>query len=176
MSPHPADPAAYGYPGDPWAYGQAGQFSTGEPTLDQPYYGIALVPAVKRALRKYARFDGRASRSEYWWFFLAKYAVLVGLGVLNGIQQTLFGRPNPDGSTQVNALGAVLLVLLFLLFFGLVVPSLSLLVRRLHDSNLSAWLILLNLFPVMGTVVLHALALAASSPEGARFDRRPVTY
>lgn len=158
----------------PGVSGQAPSYS-GEPTLDQPYYGIKLAPAVKRALRcvSTARFDGRASRSEYWWFFLAKYAVLVGLGVLDGIQQALFGRPNADGSTQVTALGVVLLVLLFLIYFGLIVPSLSLLARRLRDVDVSAWMVLLNLVFVIGSIVLHVVAMAPSSPNGVRFDRRP---
>ena len=45
--------------------------------LAYPAYGIGFGAAVKRAFQKYARFDGRASRSEYWWFTLA-YTV-VGL-------------------------------------------------------------------------------------------------
>lgn len=62
----------------------------------------------------------------------------------------------------------------FLLFAGLwlivtVIPGFTVAVRRLHDSNLSAWWVLLVLVPI-GSFVLLLLATRRSRPEGARFD------
>ena len=74
-----------GYGQNPYGQGYAvpayGSQATGDPgTLDLPYYGIGFIPAIKRAFSKYARFDGRASRGEYWWWvlFLAIVGIVLG--------------------------------------------------------------------------------------------------
>ena len=61
--------------------------TTFEPPLDWPHYGIRFLPAVRRVFDKYATFNGRASRSEYWWWVLANtivgtilYPLTFGLG------------------------------------------------------------------------------------------------
>ena len=88
-----------------------------------------FVTAVKTCFNNYVKFEGRASRPEFWWFMLF---CLVG-GMVAGI----FGR-------TLNGL------------FNLVVllPSLAVGARRLHDINKSAWFLLLWLVPVVGWVIL----------------------
>ena len=164
----------YGYPQQqPWAGPQPGYDPSREPTIDEPYYGIKPIAALKRGFVKYARFDGRASRSEYWWFVLLTTVVvgIVGSGV--GLSSVVFGEKRGDGSYSVPPLGLVFLGLLFLLLLALVIPTLSLLFRRLHDGNFSGWMILLRLFPGVGDMILTIFAILPSSPAGARFDRYP---
>lgn len=102
-----------------------------------------FVPAVKAALNKFATFSGRASRSEYWWFYLFTYLISVTGSVLTGLLP-LFG-----------------------LFFGLiilalVVPTLSVTVRRLHDTGKSGWWILLtSVAPTMLLIPVVFSAIAA---------------
>ena len=127
------------------------------PGLDFPYYGAPPVEAVKRVFQKYAVFTGRASRSEYWWWFLAS---ALASTVLNSISPT-FANGQVTGSS---ALGGIW-------FLATVVPSLAVAVRRLHDANFSGWLLLLAIIPVLGWIVLIVLLVQRENPMGQRFDR-----
>ncbi|MFC4396264.1 DUF805 domain-containing protein [Arthrobacter sedimenti] len=102
------------------------------PALEFPYYGAPPVEAVKRVFQKYAVFTGRASRSEYWWWFLASG---LASAVLNSISPTIINGQ----ITGSSALGGIW-------FLATVIPSLAVAVRRLHDANLSGWLLLLTLY------------------------------
>ena len=85
---------------------------------------------------KYVNFEGRASRSDYWWFVL--YAVLVNI-VTIGLDIAVFGTIG-----IVNTLAQVAL------FF----PHLSVGVRRLHDTGRSGWWLLIGLIPFLGAIIL----------------------
>ncbi|MFL6064331.1 MAG: DUF805 domain-containing protein [Friedmanniella sp.] len=155
----------YGAPAYGYGYGPIAPGAGGEPSLDEPYYGISFGGAIKRGFAKYARFDGRASRSEYWWWVLASSVVF---GLLAGV---LGGTSADAGSpSAVTSLFAIVLVLGLL---AIIVPSIAVTVRRLHDADLSGWLYLLTLIPYAGSLVLLVLTLLPSKPSGARFDRRP---
>ncbi|SDS17387.1 Uncharacterized membrane protein YhaH, DUF805 family [Friedmanniella luteola] len=179
------DPAGYGQQGygqqgygqDPYAqtsgqggYGQAWPATPGgTPTLDQPWYGIGPVDAVKRAFQKYARFDGRASRSEYWWFVLATTI----LSLILYIPFVAVAASAESGSDDVPAGAVVLGIIAVLVLLAVVVPSIAVTVRRLHDAGFSGWLYLVNLVPYVGSLVILILTILPSKPEGARYDRRP---
>lgn len=83
--------------------------------------------AIRVCLRKYFTFSGRASRSEYWYFFL--FAVLVGIatGILDALLFGIGFTSDPSGPT--NNVSSLLLLL----------PSLTVAWRRLHDINRSGW-------------------------------------
>jgi len=129
------------------------------PPLELPYYGAPPVDAVKRIFQKYAVFSGRASRSEYWWWFLASG---LASAVLNSISPTVVNGQ----VTGSSALGG-------LWFLATVVPSLAVAARRLHDVNLSAWMLLLALIPVLGWIALIVLLAQRENPYGQRFDKYP---
>lgn len=94
--------------------------------------------AVRTCLKvKYNDFNGRAARSEYWYFVL--FYVVVSL-VLNTI-----------GSFISPIVGLVLSILLSLAFL---LPSLGVAVRRLHDMNKRGWWLLICLVPFLGGLVL----------------------
>jgi uncharacterized membrane protein YhaH (DUF805 family) len=97
---------------------------------------MELGESVKRNLTTsaYAQFSGRASRSEYWWFFLGSFLIGIALGVIDA------------------ALGSAVLTSLFVL--GIIIPSIALNVRRLHDTGRSGWYVLLSLIPLFGPLVL----------------------
>lgn len=94
-----------------------------------------------RALGKYATFSGRASRAEYWYFFLAVLVLNLGLAVLSLIFSDSFLGDLLDG------LSTVFLVLML-------IPSLSIGVRRLHDINKSGWWYLVVFVPLIGPLLL----------------------
>jgi len=83
-------------------------------------YQMSFQDAVKICLHKYADFKGRASRAEYWWFYVFTTLITMGLGLI---------------SESVSLLAS-------LAFF---LPSLAVAVRRLHDRGSSGWWVLLPL-------------------------------
>ena len=98
--------------------------------------------AVARCIVKYANFNGRARRSEYWWFYLAFLLVVI---VLNFVSRALGGI-------------AVLAVLLPMLAAG---------ARRLHDLNRSGWWLLLQLTGVGAIGLLVLLAWPSQKDDQA---------
>jgi uncharacterized membrane protein YhaH (DUF805 family) len=108
---------------------------------------MTFAESIKACFAKYADFNGRASRSEYWWFFL--FAVLGGMA-LSMVSNTL--------------------ALLFNL--ALLVPSLAVGARRLHDTDRSGWMLLIWLIPLVGwIVVIYFLAQEPKEPN--RFGPAP---
>ncbi|WP_424968224.1 DUF805 domain-containing protein [Dinoroseobacter sp. S375] len=100
--------------------------------------------AVKTCFRKYADFSGRATRPEYWWFFLF---YLLGSVVLSILE---------SGLGTGGILGAAFSIALFM-------PLLAALVRRLHDTHRSGWWALLCLIPIIGPLVLIFFAAQPSA-------------
>jgi uncharacterized membrane protein YhaH (DUF805 family) len=137
------------------------------PPLDLPYYGIGFVDAVKRGFKKYATFTGRASRSEYWWWALFTFIVYLGLGLLTFAIGTATSR---DGGRTPGALAIPLIILFAVFLLGIIVPTLALSVRRLHDAGYSGLLALLFLIPYVGGLIIMIFALLPSSPAGAKYD------
>jgi uncharacterized membrane protein YhaH (DUF805 family) len=151
--------------------GVSPRLADGSVPLWAPLYGAGPVDSVKRFFRKYADFSGRASRSEYWWVVLATVVVWLGLGLLSFLAGLPGMEVHADGSSDPGP-GFYPFALVFAaLFFGTIVPYLSIGVRRLHDVDLSGWLLLINLFPYLGGMALTVLAILGPKPGGARFDR-----
>lgn len=165
--------------------------------LGAPLYGASFGPSVKRFFAKYAKFAGRASRSEFWWSQLFVFLVMVVPYVamtVGIVASTVWAQQNPivqsmgfDPATGkevfhegapgvVNAptggLMVVGFILVVVLALALLVPQLSLFWRRLHDANLAGPFAFLGLVPFVGGLVVFILALMPSKAEGQRFDPR----
>lgn len=113
--------------------------------LDLPYPGCPPIQAVERFFRNYATFSGRASRSEFWWPTL-----------MMGIVETVLGALAV--ASDIGLVGTVQGIL----SLALLVPSLAVSVRRLHDINLNgAWLIPFAGLTVLGSVLSVMGAMAA---------------
>ena len=80
---------------------------------------------------------------------------------------------SPDGGETTGPAAIPLLVLIGVFYVAILVPSLALTARRLHDAGLSAWLLLLGLIPSLGGLVLLVFTLLPPSPNGARYDPAP---
>jgi uncharacterized membrane protein YhaH (DUF805 family) len=147
----------------PQQQAQPQTFQGGEPPLWAPYYGAPFPAAVKRFFKKYATFSGRASRSEFWWWALVSFAVSVVLNIITGATAT-----STLDSTPTLGIGTILGVI-----WGLatLVPSLALVVRRLHDGGFSGLLALLLLVPFAGAVAVLVLTILPSKPEGQKYDQ-----
>lgn len=139
--------------------------------LSQPLYGASFGQAVKRFFTKYAVFSGRASRSEFWWSYLFFFLVLMVLVLPVGATIGLTGEPTSTGGVKITAPGIVALVLAGVIVLALLIPRISVTVRRLHDANFSGLMFLLVLIPQVGGLIVLILNILPSNPEGARFDR-----
>ena len=115
-------------------------------------------------LRKYADFNGRARRSEFWLFALFIWVVEFVLMMLNG------GMTMNAGGTPNFGIGFILLCVFGLAMF---IPSLAVAFRRLHDTNRSAWWLLIGLIPFIGALVLIVFYLLDGTPGPNRFGPDP---
>ncbi|WP_158865823.1 DUF805 domain-containing protein [Leifsonia sp. AG29] len=143
----------------------APQDSTGVP-LWQPLYGASFAEAIRRFFKKYSDFTGRASRSEFWWWFL--FAILVA-AVYEILLLTLGTVGN--GGRGLGFFGWLLIVVYIVWVLVILVPSLALTWRRLHDANLAGPFWFLGFIPLAGPIILLVFYVLPSKAEGARFDR-----
>ncbi|WP_040482134.1 DUF805 domain-containing protein [Luminiphilus syltensis] len=111
------------------------------------------------ALKKYAVFSGRSRRKEYWYFFLFNLIITLILGLAE-----VFAGIAPETDQSVLAALYQLAVLL---------PSIAVGVRRLHDTDRSGWWLLIGLIPIVGVIVLIVFFVQDSSANGNRFGENP---
>ncbi len=105
--------------------------------------------------KRYASFEGRSGRAEYWWFFLGQ--------VLIGALLSVLGE-----------LAAVFDALFFLVLLASLVPSIAVNARRLHDIGQSGWLQLIALFPILGGLALLVLNALPSQPRPNQYGDAPL--
>jgi uncharacterized membrane protein YhaH (DUF805 family) len=161
--------------GDRMAYQQQYPAQNIQPSavpLWAPLYGATFQDAVRRFWKKYSVFSGRASRSEYWWWALVSIVVSIVLQIL--IASGTAGATATASGTVTSAPGPGLFIGgILAVVWGLatIVPSLALVARRLHDVNLSGWLMLVALVPFLGGLALLVMTILPPNPAGQRFDQ-----
>lgn len=106
---------------------------------------MSFVDAVKSVLTNYVKFEGRARRSEYWYFFLFNLAVAIVLSLIARV----------TGVTILSTLWSLAMLL----------PGLGVCVRRLHDTGKRWPWMLVALIPVAGSIWLIVM-LATNGQEG----------
>lgn len=121
--------------------------------------------AVRSCLQKYATFDGRATRSEFWWFYL--FVVIVNaIMYIPFLIFTIIAGAASDGSaiaTLFLVIAVIWAILWVVVGIGLIIPQLAVGCRRLHDRGQSGWFQLLLLVPC-GNIVLIVLWVMEGSP------------
>ena len=116
-------------------------------------------------LKRYADFNGRSRRAEYWMFALGIFITEFVFGAL--FMATGGGRPG--GS----AIGAIFGLLYFVVLLGLLIPSLAVTFRRLHDTDRSAWWILIAFIPLIGAIALLVFYCLDGTPGPNKFGPDP---
>jgi uncharacterized membrane protein YhaH (DUF805 family) len=119
---------------------------------------VGFVDAIKLAFRQYVVWRGRATRSEYWYFFLFSILYYIVAFILTLVL-----------AHMAPVVGAVVGGLLLLGELALILPTLSVLVRRLHDTDRSGGWYWISLIPGVGTIVLIVLLCEAGTPGPNRF-------
>jgi uncharacterized membrane protein YhaH (DUF805 family) len=96
--------------------------------------------SIKLCFSKYADFNGRASRPEYWWFALFIFLASAVLSMVSNVLPGIFA-------------------------IATLLPSLAVAARRLHDTERSGWWLLIGLVPVVGFIVLIVFLAQKSAGE-----------
>jgi uncharacterized membrane protein YhaH (DUF805 family) len=110
--------------------------------------------------KKYSQFDGRATRSEFWFFHLVSNLLILTLAFLS----------NSIGENAIS--NTILTIAVGYVFFAFI-PVLALRVRRMHDVGQSGWIILLSLIPLAGALVLFIFELTPSQSGENKYGPNP---
>ncbi|KPL50025.1 membrane protein [Xanthomonas axonopodis] len=110
-------------------------------------------------LKRYADFNGRSRRKEYWAFALMQFLVLFVFGDLFAIAAVAMGNENGPG-----ALAWLICAVMVIVCLALIVPAIAVTVRRLHDQDKSGWFYLISLVPYVGAFVLLVFMCIEGTP------------
>jgi uncharacterized membrane protein YhaH (DUF805 family) len=113
-----------------------------------------------QALKKYADFSGRARRKEYWFYILFYLIILVVLAICDGF----------IGTTMQ---GAGIGILTGIYALAVLIPTLAVAVRRLHDTGRSGWWIFIQLVPIVGIFILLYFLVSDSNPGTNAYGPSP---
>jgi uncharacterized membrane protein YhaH (DUF805 family) len=120
------------------------------------------------AFRNYAVFSGRSRRSEYWYFVLFNVIFAIAAMFLDKLLGTNFSIDTISGPVKL-PYGYFYLVYLLVVL----VPSLAVVVRRLHDVGKSGWFFLICLIPIIGSIWLLVLMCADSTSGPNQYGINP---
>ncbi len=115
---------------------------------------MTFAEAVRSGFDHYVKFDGRASRPAFWWWFL--FGILVGIG-----------------ATLIDLIIGSFGVVSGLASLALLLPNLSVAIRRLHDTDHTGWWVLIGLIPIIGFIVLLIFYLRQSDPGENQYGPPP---
>jgi uncharacterized membrane protein YhaH (DUF805 family) len=105
-------------------------------------------------LKNYAGFTGRARRTEYWMFFLINLIIVIVLDVIGMVIKV---------STLLGGIYGL----------AVLIPSLAVGVRRLHDTGRSGWWLLIGLIPLVGSIILIVFMATEGQPGNNQYGPNP---
>ena len=117
---------------------------------------LAVMP-----LKRFPDFSGRSRRAEYWWFYLLCIIVLIAAATVDQV----FGMTD-----NFSRYGPVSIISLMIVL----VPSLAVSIRRLHDQDMTGWFLLLGAVPVVGGIALIWLFTRPGTAGGNRYGPDPL--
>ena len=125
---------------------------------------MGFLEAINSVFAGFFRFSGRASRSEYWWFFLFEVLAILTLGAID--VWMVFGVVTAAGGsaaafTNVSPFDFMLFYYAIVTFF----PRMTVTVRRLHDVGLSGFFYLFYFVPFVGGLIVFVLTLLPSDTD-----------
>jgi uncharacterized membrane protein YhaH (DUF805 family) len=104
--------------------------------------------SIKTCFNKYTDFNGRAGRPEFWWFVLFTFLATLVLGMVSHIVSGLFS-------------------------LAVIVPSLAVGARRLHDTNRSGWWQLVYFIPLIGLIVMIVFCVQEGDSASNQYGEVP---
>lgn len=145
-------------PSDNMSYSNGYNFQSNLQTGNYEAVGLTT------AFRKYATFNGRATRKEYWLFCLFQF--IIGFVVF---ATTLTIEITANKEPLFTFIAFLVLPIIFML------PNLAVLSRRLHDIGNSAWMILLGCIPVIGVTIIFIMTLMPSQPGDNKYGKYTIS-
>ena len=118
--------------------------------------------SISTCFSNFANFQGRARRSEFWWFFLFSSVILFVVQVLLAFA--------PDGFLDSTAFAVIASSIVGIV---LLIPFYAVGARRLHDTGKSGWLQLLVLIPCLGAIILYVLWAQTGSQADNQYGSPP---
>jgi uncharacterized membrane protein YhaH (DUF805 family) len=119
---------------------------------------MGFIESIQTVYSKYVSFSGRASRSEYWWFQLFYFIVVIGISFASY-------AASADGGTSF---------VLLIWEIGNILPLIAVQVRRLHDTDRSGWWCLLALIPLVGWIIVLVWVCTEGTGGDNRFGADPL--
>jgi uncharacterized membrane protein YhaH (DUF805 family) len=119
---------------------------------------MGFTEAISAGFSNYVNFSGRASRSEFWFWVLFSVLVQIVAQIIDGVVFG-FGSMSPISS---------------LASLALLLPGLSVSIRRLHDTDRSGWWVLLFLIPLIGAIILLIWYCSRGTPGPNRMGPDPL--
>ncbi len=111
-------------------------------------------------LKKYAVFSGRAGRKEYWYFFLFNLIISILLAIVDN------ATGNFDPQAGIGLLGGIYALAVLL-------PGITVSVRRLHDTSRSGWWLLIAFIPIVGAIILLVFMAQDSKSDENQYGLNP---
>lgn len=109
--------------------------------------------AVSTCFKKSVVWEGRAPRAEYWWFELAQLLIIVAALIIDQIIGTGF--------------------IYVIAVIALILPSIAVLIRRLHDTDRSGWWFWIMILPIIGSIVILVFTLIAGDEGDNKYGPNP---
>jgi len=124
---------------------------------------MSFSDAVKACMTKFATFSGRASRSEFWWFYLLCLVCSSPVSIGNYLVQ--YGLIYPNSIFWIAFFSS------FIIGITLFLPMLAVACRRLHDIGRSGWWLLICLIPIIGGLITLWWGITESEPRKNKYDQ-----
>ena len=134
-----------------------GSFGGGAGAADVPTFSEAF-PMV---MKKFATFSGRASRPEFWYFWLTCFLV-------NFIFNVIVQLVGPE-----SAASGIIAIVQGLFGLAIIIPHIAVVVRRLHDTNRTGWWFLIVFIPLIGAIILLLWLASAPTPGTNMYGPQP---
>ena len=113
-----------------------------------------------KVLQNYTNFDGRARRKEFWLFIFFNMLTVIILSIFDDFLGTV------DTKGVYGLFGSIYILVVF-------IPSIAVSIRRLHDTGRSGWWLLLNLIPLLGSLVVLIFFIQNSESHENRYGINP---
>ena len=117
-------------------------------------------------IKKYAVFSGRARRKEYWMFVLVNMIIAILIGILVGIATSSDANSNTKIAPVFNCISS-------LYSLAILLPSLGVFVRRLHDIGKSGWWVFIGFIPLIGEIWLLVLMCTDGQSGSNQYGPNP---
>lgn len=127
--------------------------------------------SIKTCFAKFTTWQGRATRSEYWYFVLYGILAQIAAAVVDNVLGTTFSMPDPLTGESVSMGYGYAYILVALVNF---LPNLAALVRRLHDTDRSGWWYWIALVPIIGIIVLIVWLASRGTAGANRYGGDPL--